>query len=164
MRLLILLGFLATPAVGQDLIFSPEATESCLASTQDDHARLDCIGASAEACMRDTPGGNTTYGMGGCLSYEADYWDARLNAAYAEVIASARASDAEMKEYAAHLATQEANLREMQRAWIIYRDATCDYEYSQWGGGTGGGPAIAACIMRETGEQTLYLLASRLGG
>ncbi|MEO0774677.1 MAG: lysozyme inhibitor LprI family protein, partial [Pseudomonadota bacterium] len=75
-----------------------------------------------------------------------------------------RASDAEMASIGASVASQEEALRAMQRAWIAYRDATCDYEYSQWGGGTGGGPALIGCIMRETGEQTLYLLASRLGG
>lgn len=164
MRALMALGLLALPAAAQDLTFSTLATESCLSATQDYDAKRACIGASAEACMRDTPGGQSTYAMGGCLSEEADYWDAALNAAYGEVIASARAADAEMKEIAAHLATQEASLRAMQRAWIAYRDAACDYEYSQWGGGTGGGPALASCIMQQTGEQTLYLLASRLGG
>lgn len=114
--------------------------------------------------MTDTPGGQSTYGMGGCLSAEAEYWDAQLNAVYAQVRASARATDAEMAEIGATVASQEQALRAMQRAWIAYRDATCDYEYSQWGGGTGGGPAISACLMRETGEQTLYLQASRLGG
>jgi uncharacterized protein YecT (DUF1311 family) len=39
-------------------------------------------------------------------------------------------------------------LRDMQRAWIAYRDASCDYERAQWGGGTGGGPATAGCLMR----------------
>ncbi len=164
MRFLILLSFLAMPAAAQDLVFSPLATESCLASTQDYDARRACIGASAEACMTDTPGGQSTYGMGGCLSAEAEYWDAQLNAVYAQVRASARATDAEMAEIGATVASQEQALRAMQRAWIAYRDATCDYEYSQWGGGTGGGPAISACLMRETGEQTLYLQASRLGG
>ena len=46
---------------------------------------------------------------------------------------------------------------EIFKRWIGYRDATCDYERSQWGGGTGGGPATLGCLMRLTGEQTLYL-------
>ena len=100
MRGVLVLALLAGPAVAQDLTFSPAATESCLAATQDYDARHSCVGASAQACMRDTPGG----------------------------------------------------------------DATCDYDYSQWGGGTGGGPAIAGCMMRMTGEQAIYLRASRLGG
>ncbi|MEL7253102.1 MAG: lysozyme inhibitor LprI family protein [Pseudomonadota bacterium] len=164
MRILSVLVLLAVPAVAQEVNFSTAATEGCLAVTQGFEAQRACIGASAEVCMRDTVGGQSTYGMGGCLSAEADYWDAQLNTAYGQVIAAARASDAEMASIGASVASQEEALRAMQRAWIAYRDATCDYEYSQWGGGTGGGPALIGCIMRETGEQTLYLLASRLGG
>lgn len=48
-------------------------------------------------------------------------------------------------------------LRNMQRAWINYRDAGCLYEQAQWFGGTGGGPATMACHMHETARQTLVL-------
>lgn len=159
-----LLVCMALPAGAQDLTFSPAATQACLAAAQDDDARHACVGVSAEACMRDTPGGHSTYGMGGCLSAEADYWDAQLNAAYAEVMAAAQNADAEMAEIGASAISQADTLRAMQQAWITFRDATCDYEYSQWGGGTGGGPAIAGCIMRMTGAQAIYLQGSRLGG
>jgi uncharacterized protein YecT (DUF1311 family) len=53
-------------------------------------------------------------------------------------------------------------LKNMQRAWIAYRDATCDYERSHWGGGTGGGPATVSCLMYMTAEQALYLEADGL--
>jgi len=164
MRWIAVLALLASPAAAQDLNFSPAATEACLFATQDYDVRHACIGKSADQCMTDTPGGHSTYGMGGCLSAELEYWDAQLNKAYAEVISSARETDAEMASIGATVASEEEALRAMQRAWITFRDATCDYEYSQWGGGTGGGPAIAGCLMRMTGEQTLYLLGSRLGG
>ena len=163
MRGLVVLALLASPVAAQDLVFSPAATESCLATTQDYDGRHACIGLSARQCMTNTPGGETTVGMGGCWGAELDYWDARLNAAYADVVAAARAIDADMAEIGATVASQEDALRAMQRAWITFRDTTCDYEYSQWGGGSGGGPAIAGCMMRMTGEQTLYLLGSRLG-
>ena len=45
----------------------------------------------------------------------------------------------------------------MQRAWIGYRDAACAYEASQWGGGTGAGPAAVGCMMTLTGRQALAL-------
>ncbi|KMW56504.1 hypothetical protein AIOL_001458 [Candidatus Rhodobacter oscarellae] len=48
-------------------------------------------------------------------------------------------------------------LRDMQRAWITFRDRTCDYERAQWGGGTGGGPAYTNCLMVQTAKQTIYL-------
>ncbi|MEO0750857.1 MAG: lysozyme inhibitor LprI family protein [Pseudomonadota bacterium] len=155
---------MSAPVAAQDLVFSPAATEACLASTQSYDGRHACIGASAELCMEGTQGGFSTYGMGGCLSAELEYWDAQLNLVYAAAVEAARSFDAETAQYAAHLATREANLRAMQRAWIAFRDATCDYEYSQWGGGTGGGPAIAGCLMRMTGEQALYLFSEGQGG
>ncbi|MEM7596725.1 MAG: lysozyme inhibitor LprI family protein [Pseudomonadota bacterium] len=164
MRALICLAVLANPAAAQDLVFTPAHTEACLASTQSYDGRHACVGVSAQRCMEDTAGGQSTYGMGGCLSAEFEYWDQQLNALYGAAIDAARAFDADMAGVAAHLATQEANLRAMQRAWIAFRDATCDYEYSQWGGGTGGGPAIAGCMMRMTGEQALYLFSNAQGG
>jgi len=56
---------------------------------------------------------------------------------------------------------QAEALRDMQRAWIAFRDATCTYEASQWSGGTGQGPAYEGCVMRMTAEQTLYLERQR---
>ena len=113
--------------------------------------------------MANTQGGETTVGMGGCLDREWQYWDARLNAAYQHQMARAKAIDAEMAGLGVTVPRQSDALREMQRAWIPFRDAKCGYEYSQWGGGTGGGPAITACLMAETGEQALYLENAGLG-
>ncbi|MEO3413809.1 lysozyme inhibitor LprI family protein [Roseovarius sp. CAU 1744] len=163
MKLLTLaLVFLAGSASAQDLVFSPAQTESCLASSAPEQQRL-CFGLSAQACMSATPGGHTTVGMAGCLDAERQYWDNRLNAAYQSRMAQAKAVDAEMAELGATVSSQADALREMQRAWIPFRDGKCGFEYSQWGGGTGGGPAITACLMNETGEQTLYLENSGLG-
>lgn len=141
----------------QDLVFSPTATEACLAAVEVETQRVACIGASANACMSDTPGGETTVGMGGCLDRELQYWDARLNASYKKQMAQAKAIDAEMADLGATVPSQADALREMQRAWIPYRDAKCSYSYSQWGGGSGGGPAFLSCMMSETAEQALYL-------
>lgn len=165
MRLLaaVLIGA-AAGASAQELVFSPAATEACLRAAAPGGGQLQCIGASARACMANTPGGDTTVGMGGCLDRERQYWDARLNAAYQHQMARAKAVDAEMAGLGATVPSQSDALREMQRAWIPFRDAKCGYEYSQWGGGTGGGPAITACLMAETGEQALYLENAGLGG
>lgn len=153
----------ATAVMAQDLSFSPAATETCLAGTMDADARHACIGASANACMTDTPGGETTVGMGGCLARELEYWDGRLNAAYGSLRDKSKATDAEMAEIGATVPSLAGTLLAMQRAWITWRDATCDYERAQWGGGTGGGPATYACLMRLTGEQALYLENSWFG-
>lgn len=150
MKRLMVMALLAGPAFAQDgLVFSPLATETCLMQI----GGAQCIGLSANLCMEATEGGSSTYGMGGCLSREADYWDVRLNAAYQVQMQTARDNDAEF----GLVQSQAEALRDMQRAWIAYRDARCAYEYSLWQGGTGGGPASVACFMQLTGEQALYL-------
>jgi uncharacterized protein YecT (DUF1311 family) len=162
-----LLGVLgaAGPAAAQNIPFSTEATEGCLAGAVDRPARDACVGLSANACI-DTPDGYTTVGMGFCYREEHAFWDARLNAAHGALMDIEEAADAELKELGSAAPSASAALRDMQRAWIAYRDAACAYERSQWGGGTGGGPATAACMMRLTAAQALTLesrLAERSG-
>lgn len=160
MRRLLWVAVLAAPALGpaaaQDIPFDIAATEACLAEAV---APLDaeaCIGTSANLCM-ESPMGSSTVGMGFCLEQEWLWWDARLNATYGEVMAQHKRADAEMAELGATVPSLSESLKAMQRAWIPFRDAACDYERAQWGGGTGGGPATVACLMVQTGRQTLAL-------
>ncbi len=155
MRWLLIL-LLAMPAAAQDVVFDPEMTEQCLGIVAEDEQRS-CIGRSASDCMKDTEGGETTVGMGGCLDAERAYWDTRLNAEYARLQSVAASADAELDTLDSAAPRLAPPLREMQRQWIAFRDATCDFERVQWGGGTGGGPATLECLMRLTGEQALYL-------
>ena len=147
----------AAPVVAQDLVFSMEATESCLAASSEASAQEACIGASAQMCMENTVGGQTTVGMGGCLDAELTQWDMRLNAAYNQLMAKEKSEDAEMAEIGSSAPKQAVALKEMQRAWIPYRDLRCAHVGTQWGGGTGTGPAVIGCLMQQTGEQALYL-------
>jgi uncharacterized protein YecT (DUF1311 family) len=149
---------LASPAAAQDLVFDPGVTEACLASG----AGADCIGRASDLCMAQTPGGDTTVGMGGCLDRELGWWDDRLNRVYGRLMAEEKATDAEMKRIGATVPSLSETLRAMQRAWIPFRDAACDYERAQWGGGSGGGPATLACLMDLTARQSLRL-ESHLG-
>ncbi|MGR3494243.1 lysozyme inhibitor LprI family protein [Citreimonas sp.] len=151
---------LAAPAVAQDLTFSPEATEACFAAGG---LAETCIGASAQACMVENEGGYSTVAMGFCFDREWQYWDAALNAAYGTLRDQRAAIDAENADLGVNVPSSADALRDMQRAWIAYRDRRCDYERSLWGGGTGGGPASIACLMSETAHQALYL-EEQLGG
>ncbi len=148
----------ATPVVAQEVVFDPSATLACIDSAPDQYEAEACFGRSAERCMTDTPGGYSTAGTGACLYAEVEYWDGRLNAVYQDLRAQDERQDAENGDYAP---SQAEAVREMQRAWIAFRDATCAYEASHWGGGTGQGPARAACRLRMTAAQTLYLQRQR---
>lgn len=157
MRLILAAAFLAAPAAfAQDLPFSPAETEACLDQAGDGVASQVCIGLSAAACI-NTPDGYTTAGTAACLGKELDYWDGRLNAAYAALSDIEAAEDAEMAEIGSSAPAMAPALQEMQRAWIAFRDASCFYEMTQWGGGTGGGPASNQCAMELTALQTMTL-------
>lgn len=153
--LALLLAVCAATAAAQDPDFSIAPTEICLRGAETPARRLLCIGASAARCMETSMGGSTL-GQGVCISHELDYWDARLNETYRALRASEQQTDRDMEGDRGAPSRADA-LRDMQRAWIAFRDATCDYERSQWGSGSGGGPAQAGCLMRMTGQQALYL-------
>lgn len=145
------------------LVYSDDHTLSCLGAGTHMAEYEACIGVSANACMEDTAGGFSTYGMGGCLSRELEFWDARLNQVYQSQMARAKQTDNDM-DAGEGVPSQAKALRAMQRAWIPFRDATCDYERSQWGGGTGGGPAALSCLLTMTAKQVFYLEHAGLGG
>ena len=148
------LSALALPAGAGGLDFSPRAVAACLEAG----GGRDCIGASAEACMEATEGGYSTVVMNGCLAAEHEWWDAELNARYGELQARARRIDAQPQPEGMPPRPSDAQaLRDMQRAWIAFRDAGCQYDALQWFGGTGASTAYLACQMRMTGEQALTL-------
>mgnify|MGYP001812825585 FL=1 len=152
----ILVGILlASPAVAQDVSFSISGTEACLAGAVGVE-RLVCIGVSANACM-ETTDGSSTVGMGFCLGRELGFWDARLNATYRTLRHVERDLMAEATKLELRVPDSEAALRDMQRSWMGFRDSVCAYEFSTWGGGSGGGPASAACLMELTAQQSLML-------
>lgn len=148
--------FLPGPLLAQDLVFNIAPVEACIRAGGGEA----CAGKAASACMDASPGGQTTVGMGGCLDRERAYWDGWLNTVYQQLYARLAAEDATVPSYAPK---QAPALREMQRAWIGFRDAKCGYEAAQWGGGTGAGPASVNCQLHETARQMLYLQSSRLG-
>ncbi len=141
----------------QELVFSMNATDDCIADVGHPGTVGQCIGQSAALCMEQNAGGETTIGMTACLGRELAVWDERLNAAHAVLMKQARAADRELDEPGASAPRAVPALRAMQRSWIAFRDARCSFEAALWSGGTGAGPAFLQCRMEETGRQTLYL-------
>lgn len=158
LRLIFSLCLLALPVAAQDLRFDISATETCLVQNGlQEGAFIDdlrpCIGAAAGICMQQS-GGSSTYAMGFCLDQELEYWDAILNDRYQILRRNLRAADTDQPP---QLAIQESSLRDMQRAWIAFRDNRCSFEASLFQGGTGASPAYLSCSMQLIGEQALYL-------
>lgn len=145
---------LAAPASAEGLKFSAQAVQTCL----DDGGWQNCVGVAASACMEASQGGYSTPVMAGCMDAEREYWDGQLNVAYGDLRARAQLFDADPPIDGLPPRPSDTDaLRDMQRAWIAYRDATCRYEELQWWGGSGASGAYIGCLMRLTGEQTLTL-------
>lgn len=72
-----------------------------------------------------------------CAGRDLEFWDGILNTAYQQVIAQ---SDA----------TREESLRSAQRAWITYRDLTCEMEASRYEGGSIAPMIRLGCLSRLT--------------
>ncbi|MCB1387243.1 MAG: DUF1311 domain-containing protein [Nitratireductor sp.] len=153
-------AFAQSSDASDEMIFRPEKVDQCLAGRQGS-ARLDCAGLAAEDCQQVNEGGGTTIGLGMCFTAESDWWDAKLNQAYQQLSALEAEEDLDAKESTLPVPERVPALKDMQRKWIAYRDALCEYEYVQWGGGTGGGPASAQCALIETARQ-YFVLADRL--
>lgn len=151
---LVLAALCPAPALAQDMTFAPDATAACLVA-----GGTDCAGKAADACMAGNPGGDSTYGMGFCLENERVWWDDRLNAAYKALTSIHARQDRAATAAGEPVANRQSALRDMQRAWIGWRDAACAYEAAQWGNGTGAGPATLACLMQITADQALALEA-----
>lgn len=141
------------PAQAQEPRIDAAAIESCLADGGNDT----CIGIAIEPCM-ESLGGFSTPAHQGCSFAELEWWDGYLNRVYVEAVARSRTVDARSPDYGMPNRPSDVDaLRAMQRAWIGYRDATCNYEELQWWGGTGASGARLECLLRLTGTQAMYL-------
>ena len=83
-------------------------------------------------------------GTADCYRVEAAIWDALLNDNYKELMKALDDNNDQDK------------LKEMQRAWIAYRDTTCDFYWYKIHG-TMAIPMSASCRLRETARRALLL-------
>ncbi len=145
----------STPLAAQgDVEFSPAAIEACLGN----NGGTACVGLGAATC---TPGeaAGTNLGYGLCFGAELEWWDIELNTAYNNLIAHFGETDVELDQLGSAAPRVVPALRTAQRAWIVWRDAACEYEAAQWGGGSGTGIAQTECVMRLTAEHVIRLQA-----
>jgi uncharacterized protein YecT (DUF1311 family) len=106
-------------------------------------AKESCIGVLATACVQKEGemAGDSQYSD--CYDHEAQVWDKRLNAAYHDAQTRMETDAAE-------------NLRKSQRAWLAWRDASCDQPWITFQGSMAG-PMQAYCILELTARQAIWM-------
>ncbi|HLL27259.1 MAG TPA: lysozyme inhibitor LprI family protein [Xanthobacteraceae bacterium] len=87
---------------------------------------------------------DSNLGRADCFRIETVIWDALLNDNYKELMDAIDDKNDQDK------------LKEMQRAWIAYRDTTCNFYWYKIHGSMSV-PMTAACQLRETARRALLL-------
>jgi uncharacterized protein YecT (DUF1311 family) len=86
--------------------------------------------------------------------------DRRLNQVYQRRIANARADDRNDRRFRGWY-SQEAALRNSERAWIAFRDAECRYLTQQDVGARGHAALMRGCLLMQTEDRTEELREAR---
>jgi len=136
---------MGAPALAQDKPNPKDAAaiEACIkAKTGHNWAWEQCIGLIGNKCAEHEESMSPADVIA-CHERERAVWDDVLNKSY-QALRKALDDD------------QQTKLRDVQRAWIAYRDKNCNFLYDYFQG-TMANPMIAACVSRATGLQALYL-------
>jgi uncharacterized protein YecT (DUF1311 family) len=122
-----------------------EAIRTCAKKYADDvsAAEQHCVFNLVATPCTKTPKGSATVGEADCYSVESVIWDNLLNENF-QILKDTLDDE------------QTARLRDMQRAWIAYRDTTCHF-YDDKIRGSMAIPMHAACVTRETARRALLL-------
>lgn len=127
-----------------------EGLDVCLSSAaRSNRSAYNCIGYSANNCLTRTEN-QTTVGMESCNLDELRAWDLLLNRYYKVLRADGSFT----------------GLRDIQRAWISYRDLKCDLYDAVYRGGSIARVLRADCMRQETARRVLdlYLFVSEVEG
>jgi uncharacterized protein YecT (DUF1311 family) len=121
------------------------AIRACVDKYPDDidQAERKCIFAIVADPCTMTPANQTTAATTECYNRERKIWDDLLNENF-------RVLRDDLDD------GQKNKLRDMQRAWIAYRDTTCGFYHDKIRG-TMATPMAAACVARETARRALLL-------
>lgn len=114
---------------------------------------VDCIGTSVSSCEKEFLKVGI-FPKSECVAFELKWWDSLLNIAYKERMVEAKESPLPRNKL---LKSDPEALRDMQRTWIAYRDATCEFVYLYFGGGTAGPTAETECLLDLTARQAIFL-------
>ncbi len=145
-------------ASDNNIKYSNEQVNACLTNAKNPTAERGCIGLSANACIYANQASSTALGMNKCIKQESKFWDNKLNEVYRSLVVKAKKHDEDRKGYI-NLGSEGSYpaLRDMQRAWIPYRDKTCTYSWSQSYPGSMASMNSVRCEMRMNAEQYIFL-------
>ncbi len=137
--------------------FSGEAIEECLGTTQEQSV---CIGEQTSLCANTTEPIPSDFVPGICTEIELEWWDARLNAKYQDLIALHEDFDRQFGNTDNDPSqTLAGTYREAQRQWIGFRDASCNH--ASLSTGAMDGPVAddlrLTCLLMMTAERTLEM-------
>jgi uncharacterized protein YecT (DUF1311 family) len=115
----------------------------CMVRVADDEARPeDCtFKLVVDPCYEKN---SSNLGTADCYRIERVIWDEILNEKYKKLMAAIEDPNVQVK------------LKEMQRAWIAFRDTTCDFYWHKVQGSMSV-PMTAACQLRETARRAFLL-------
>ena len=109
----------------------------------DDGERLCLFDLVAEPCMGKPPENASEAVAVDCYRLEGAIWDGLLNENYKSLLGTLDAD-------------QTAKAQAMQRAWIAYRDTTCQF-YDDKIQGSMSARMHASCVTRETARRAMLL-------
>jgi uncharacterized protein YecT (DUF1311 family) len=120
------------------------AIRYCAAKYQDnlDQVEQECLFKLVADPCTNTPEGSSNVGTADCFRLETAIWDNLLNENFKSLLDTLEDQ-------------QIVKLRAMQRAWIAYRDTTCNFYWDKIQG-TMAIPMSAACNARETAPATVF--------
>lgn len=121
---------------------------NCVAKHADDReSEYECaFKLVADPCVEKN---DSNLGTADCYRIERAVWDGILNENYKKLMAAIGDPN------------DQAKLKEMQRAWIVFRDTTCDFYWHKIRGSMAV-PMTAACQLRETARRAFLLASLRL--
>lgn len=103
-----------------------------------------CIGTVSEACQQESMANQSTQGMSNCAYRETLWWDRKLNDYYKTLQQNLEPAQFEL-------------LRDAQRKWIDWRDASCGFEYGFWEEGTIRSIFYSSCQLQMTAQRMIDL-------
>lgn len=146
----VLLCASTTMGTAQEVGFSMQETDACIAAAEHWIEDETCVGTSAFACARRA---DETL----CYERERAVWEVRMDKNYKGAFAREEADDARDIETGWAYRGQALALKNMHEAWVAYRDAECAYHGKTWPTDKTAKPGVTFCLMKLTGKQALKL-------